>query len=243
MFFDMILADRAKCSISEKKECIQAARLIYSLADKARLDGIPALEEEIERQDNPAARNAIKLLILGAGARDLRETVSAAVYYSGLSGKALLENIIIAAGIISIHAGDSLDILKYKMASLLAEAGDDFLLQIEEDRIEEFRGYLKGLDDVNSLSAETELLEELLIKKDNKTIQKMLQQADSDDLCLSLSGASGKSRKRVLENVSEKVGIYLTEKIAENSGAQISEIVKAQKRIIKIFISIGKKKE
>ena len=73
-----------------------------------------------------------------------------------------------------------------------------------------------------------------LVDVDNKGIQALLRDVQSDMLVLALKGASETLRKKIFSNMSQRAGEMLREDLESKGPVRISEVETAQKEILKI---------
>jgi flagellar motor component MotA len=108
MVFDYEVFERARCGEKERRSLESLVDLFCALSEKARREGLLALEEDIgEKGLDPFLALGLKLVLDGATPEVLEETLVTSIFASGLRGKALLARMVAYSGIRSISQGYS----------------------------------------------------------------------------------------------------------------------------------------
>lgn len=113
------------------------------------------------------------------------------------------------------------------MAEILNFAG----AQLENEVIEAVREYDPDL--AQKILDEMFVFENL-IDMDDRSLQTVLREVQSDQLVIALKGASQQLREKIFKNMSQRAAEMLREDLEAKGPVRLSEVETAQKEILKI---------
>lgn len=238
MIFQTAIADRAVCTIEEKKECQPLLHDIISYSRKARAEGLLSIEKEIVHHDFPFFSYLMQFVVDGCDPDDIENIAINTILFSGITGVELLKHCIAVEGALSILSGDTPRICQAKGMAILGlmDTRDNGIIEsYEESRERRFNEYLDGLEGKAALSEETTILDVLFDKLDDTAIQKILREVDADDLGKAMLGSSGRVEKLFMQNLSTRAGVILKEEMDYLAGISEYDIVASQKKILTIY--------
>ena len=138
MWFELELFDRARCSKRSKvsEGIIPLTKTLISFSERARREGLLALEDDLEEVEDPFLREAIQLVVDGTDPEIIEEILRSKMLAPELKGASLLKRMICTAGTLSIQAGDNPRVLALKLAGYLEEPElRSAVLEADEDLV------------------------------------------------------------------------------------------------------------
>ena len=121
MIFEYGLFHLARCGKKDRQRLRSLVELVVSFAEKARREGLLALEEEMESVQDLFMEQGLRLMLNGIDTEVLEDILVTSVYASQLQGKELLSRMMITTGICAIHSGDNPVLVRQKMEAYLGE--------------------------------------------------------------------------------------------------------------------------
>lgn len=103
MIYDYNLIKLSACSSNEKMKCRDLIEKFIFLAEKAKREGLLAIEDNIEEMSNPMMKTGINLIVDGTDPVFVKEVLTNIIYFNNLKGKKLLEQFIILDGVLCIQ--------------------------------------------------------------------------------------------------------------------------------------------
>ena len=94
MLYQWGLADRVRCSETEKDECKEHIGYLLTLASRAHKDGLLSLEDDIKEMPRGFLRTILQLGSSGSPAQIIREIAEKRLILSDQHGAALLRRLI-----------------------------------------------------------------------------------------------------------------------------------------------------
>jgi flagellar motor switch protein FliG len=82
-----------------------------------------------------------------------------------------------------------------------------------------------------------------ILKLDDRAVQRVLREVDTNDLALALKAADEEIKKKILDNVSERAAEMIQEEIEYMGPKRLSEVEAAQLRIIEVIRSLEEANE
>ena len=152
----------------------------------------------------------------------------------GHTGRKLLEEFIIHAGVLSIQYGDNPRITKLKLTSCLGDTADTIDDEVDKKKAEDYRAFLKNLEQDASKEIKGNIMHDIIAKLDDKGIQAVLRETDTGILAIAVCGINGKAKIRLYKNMSIGAGIMLNEQIACILPVHEKRIAEAQERILSL---------
>jgi hypothetical protein len=245
--YDMNIYEKLECSHSNKKEVLETLDKVLELSEKVKCSGLLSLEQEIDAVQPEIFKKSIQMLIDGIEPEALREILMNYTLCSGYKGKALLIRMVIIEGILAIQQGVHTLILREKLSSFF---GEDFIDDIQkhfgldsESQLKKIDAFIIKNQDKPCFSKGTSLLEDPVVRMDNRSLQRLIRDIDAVNLAIAISGSSGKTQAKILRNVSRKMSVTLIDEM-ETLGTPItSEITDSQKRVLETMHNLRKQGE
>lgn len=113
---EVILMVRARCDQSERRALLPLVREILDLSAVARRDGLLALEAH--PVPDPRLRKAVGFVVDGIDPAAMRETIIDEVIGESLSGRPLLQRLLILQGALSLSAGEDHEVLRRRLLAI-----------------------------------------------------------------------------------------------------------------------------
>jgi len=229
------LIKKIKCSKKEKIKCIGIIKKLCYFLEKIRREGLLAVEDEINEITDKFFKHGLKLIIDGTDPDIVKNILLNYLYLSNEKGRVLLEKCIILEGLLSIQNGDNPRILTAKLGSYLNDEGYD--LDFENDYLNDYKIYLEKIKDDDLIpDNNTDLLDKFINDFDDRSIQKMLCEIDTQELAKALSGSSGKTKYKIFKNMSNRSGMILKDELDYYNNIYNKKDIKvSQKKIENIF--------
>jgi hypothetical protein len=120
MVFELGLFERARCGERDRRSLAGLVAQLCSLSEKARSEGLLALEEDA--QDGKLDRFlalGLRLVLDGVSSEALDEVLVTSIYASGGKGRELLARMIAYTGVRGIAAGHSPELLRVMLEAYL----------------------------------------------------------------------------------------------------------------------------
>lgn len=112
---------KAKCTDKQQKVLFPVISQMISLAEKARREGLLALEDDIGRMDDEMLALGTQLIVDGNDPESVHEILRSMVYTSRDNGEKLLKGIMILFAVLSIQSGENPQVLRTKLIACLSE--------------------------------------------------------------------------------------------------------------------------
>ena len=173
----------------------------------------PDLASEIMKNFTERQRNEVMVRIATldgiqpAALKDLNEVLSNVLAGSERMRKATLGGVKTAADIINL------------MGSALETSVLDFVRESDPDLAQKLMDNMFGFDD--------------LVKVDDKGIQSLMKEVQSESLVIALKGATPELREKILRNMSTRAAETLREDIESRGPVRVSEVEAEQKELLK----------
>lgn len=126
---NFILGMGLNLSDDEKEKVILTAYRMLDLTIKAQNKGILPLEYECLDDDSTLFKLGIQLMVNGVDPNFMEKTLQYFILSNGYTGIELLENLLIAEGILCIAQGRHYSMVVYIMGSILGERGLNTIIE------------------------------------------------------------------------------------------------------------------
>ena len=235
MVYDWEFSNRIKCSDREKRECAQVAAQIITYAEKARRQGLLALEDDLQNIDLEFLRNAFQMIVDGIDPDFIRRMLEIRIFSGAYRGRELLVRCIAMEGVLGMQQGDHPRSLK---AMLGAFFGDEFHFDrwceqpSQQSGVEPNLEKLKGQPASVAASAD---FDESILGLDNRTIQMVLREVDQPLLTQAIKGSSGDAQIKLFRNMSKRAVTLLREDMDYLDPVEDSVILNAQNHIMNVI--------
>ena len=207
---NMQIGERLQCSIEEKKELLPLIDYIVNAAEKARREGLLALEDDLEECKYPLLRMGLQLVVDGTDPEIIEGILTARVVSGNASGKDFLAQNIIHVAALSIQQGDNPRIIEVKCFAYFGEEAEalqsQFAAEVTEPRDRE---KVKAFEESDGDFAKRFPEIEKLLGFDDRSIQKVLREIDTKELVSMFYGCSQKVKSKILRNMSKRAATLL----------------------------------
>jgi flagellar motor switch protein FliG len=218
----------------------------FQLSEKARREGLLALEEEVD-SDKLNQRDifeyGLRFVVDGTDASIIRDLLENIIEQEEDKYTRRLMVIKLEAAL-SIHAGDNPRITAYKLNTYTdLTLTDDPIIQkimneeddkgkFSEDEIDALIGGYNKKADVE----EPEVTDfDILGTLDNRSIQRVIREVDSTELGMALKSAKKETFKAILRNMSKRAAKMLVEDMEYMGPVLLRDVKEAQKKIVCIM--------
>lgn len=237
MFFDLELIKKCKYSKNEKTRLINRINDFVSFSEKARREGLLALEDDIENYDNEFLKLGMQLICDGTDPESVEDILRTNIYFSRTEGVELLEKFIIYEGCLCVQSGDNPRLVLMKLSMFLGD--DGFELNSEEKQFEMVANFLESVKNNKPFSENTKILDDIFSQLDDYAIQFLFREIDFRMLVIALKGSSGNTYEKVFKNLSERTQVLLADELStQNYPLREKDLIEAQEYIKNIVIKL-----
>ena len=234
--------DRIRCHRSKKKQCVELIASIITLSERARRMGLLALEDDLDKIEDPMMKKGLLLVVDGTDPAIVHNILNAFMLSSYSRGIGLLKAVIILQGVLGIQAGDNPRLIAEKLSAFLGKDIDlweTYWNNLANDRAgfgggqgAEGEEHTHCEGDVNS---EVEGIDfEKLADMADRFVQKILREVDTRDLAMALKGASAKMQDKIFSNMSDRAAMLLKEDMDYMGPVRMDDVIRCQERILTI---------
>lgn len=239
---------------SNEKMILRVVEKMVELSKLARKEGLLALEEAVFDIKTDSEEGIVKqliMLILDGTESEVVYGVGMSRYYVSLSTDyAALRYLLYLESALSIQLGDNIRILEEKLKSMLPHNLyiDYSKKQLEEEleiKSKKKENLLEKLCECERLWNIDEsgyyvskLVDYAVCEMANKDIQRLLRDVDNSELVMAMKGMSGKARKRIFDNLSERLGELVAEDIVNLVQVRAIDIIEAIQKILNKLIRL-----
>ncbi|MBK9503285.1 MAG: hypothetical protein IPO06_28695 [Leptospiraceae bacterium] len=119
MKFDLYILSKLDISKIDRAQYLPLLEKIIHLSNKARRQGLLSLEEDIEVSPYPLMRRGLQFVVDGTDPKLLSEILERTILLSNDTPEKIMENCIIAVGVLGIQEGYSPRILRENLQSFM----------------------------------------------------------------------------------------------------------------------------
>ena len=212
MQYDWNFARKIKCSQEEKRQCMELAAGLVSLAIKGRRHGMLSLMQAAEESSSFLLRKGLHLILDGVKPDIVRKILESHIASGNYTGKDLLERCLIMEGVLAIQSGQHPKIVKELLMSFLGEDGQEiFEAEFEPKSDQKLETYLQQIKDAQPASAAAIKLDREIMNLTDHEIHGFLKEINTTELAKALKGLGGKSQLKIFNNLPEKAATMLYE--------------------------------
>jgi hypothetical protein len=220
----------------EKRECLPTVETILYLAEKARREGVLALEQEANKPGTPFfLQKAILLIVDATDPRLVAEMLRNFILSSHYQGAELLKRVLMMNGALSIQAGENPRIIAEKLLSLMGEQFYDeasaYIWLNPKTPDAEMKEYFADME-TETYPDGTNLLEEVFSKLSDQYIQIILRMTDEHVFLLAFRGSSKKIQRRMCDNLSMRIARRMVNASTKEPMPATDEIIRAQQTML-----------
>ena len=224
-----------QCSKADKIQIVPLIDLIVRASEKARKQGLLALEDDVNAYENPSLILGMQLVVDGTDPRLIESILTARIFSTNKRGKELLEQIIVCDGVLSIQAGDNPRLTEVKLFSFLGDEADE----LYEQYVSEIREHKESAAIDAFQEADGEVVDCFadtgkLLQFDDRAIQKVLREVDMSELVAIVHGAESDVRKKIVRNMSRGAADQMA---SETQAVPKPDTVKAQVKKLQEIIA------
>lgn len=219
---------------SEQLEDFELGEKLLAYCTLSRQEGLLALEEAA-RKEKPEAflEFAVSFLLDGMRRGFSMEQLSGWLHNYAEKEKKKNRSEMICDALCLIFSGENETFLRELIASHMGKEFRSRFVKVaehKESREEILKKYI-------AKDGTEQLLEELA-DCDDRSIQLLLRSLDNLTLIQALAGASGRVCRRFLQNLSDRLLVFIDEDICQYNGSE-EEVRAAQKRIFELAAEMG----
>jgi len=240
MNYDFDLYEKIKCSDKEKKECEKIIEKIVYYAQKARRQGLLALEKDAEEYEFSLIKIGLQLISDGTDPDITLKILENYIFSSPFRGFELLKRILIMEGTLCIQSGDNPMFVYEKLISLM---GEEYAFKLKREKLEQEQDYERKKAELNNF-LETIKSRDITSPKpefdivfkgmEGRCIQRCLREIESMHLCLALKACSSDVFILLLRNMSTQSAINCKENIEIMGPVREADIIEVQEKILEI---------
>lgn len=242
LMVNFILSLKPCFTDADKEACKPVITRVMELAAIARKEGLLMLEDQIKEEDSFFLKMAIELVVDAVEPDSVKEILQKLILADDYSGVELLSRLLITEGALAIQNGDNPPLLKEKLTAML---GEKYLLQTKitqeaekeaakiktAQQVKQFLGKKKGQEGL----PECRTLELFMTRMPDRSVQRVLMDADLRDLACALKGCSYPLIQKIFDNLSAELYVTTADEMNYLWNVRIIDVEEAQWRIVKII--------
>lgn len=234
---------------------IGAIEKMCQLSTIARKEGLLSLEEKAyEYAEENRCKNLRTMIMLIVDGTDpeLVEELSLSKYFSlGLEGFKAIEYLIYMIGSLAIQDGQNTRIIEERLLALVPDEVEEHYRRKQDEE----RDCIEGLEldlsilekyysgDIDATPGDgyysnIKVTDYAIRTLDDRGIQRVLVDVESQDLVLAMKGLSGEVRKRLFDNLSRRYAVMIAEEIEYVGQVRKEDITEAVMNIFTIIIKL-----
>lgn len=230
----------------KKKRLMDTFNKIIDLSLCARKEGMTAVEEKIfllpmTDPDIADIRDMMQLVTDGADPGLIWDICMTRYFASELTDYEGLRYLMMLQGILAIQNGDNPYVVENKLIVMLPEdlrveyessAGDENSGLYDAGKIESLcEGGLPFTKDDNGYII-MKLADCVFRSLDDSSVRRLLQGWDSKELCVCIRGLSGAARKRIFDNLSNRLALMVVEEMEYRGPIRVRDVVCEMQRML-----------
>lgn len=239
--FDYAVYEKMTCRDEEKRKCIPLIDFILKLSEKARNNGLLALETSAEGHGF-FFRKTLELVLGGVEPVNIRNMMSNYILTGNYKGLDLLERVLTLEGLLAIQGGEHPMLLSERLLSWL---GEELSQEVEALILKPYRpqeqfvdNFIENVKHKKPMATSTALLEDPVARMDYRSLQRILRDVTVEDITCALMGAGGNTITRILECLPVKTKAVVINGLDTGSLLSPQIIVDAQNRIINTILKL-----
>lgn len=235
---------------ADKEACKPVITRVMELAEIGRKEGLLMLEDQIKEEDSFFLKIAIELVVDAVEPDSVKEILQHLILADDYSGVELLSRLLITEGALAIQNGDNPQVLKEKLTAML---GEKYLLQAKiiqqakekaskiktTQQVKQFLEKKKGQEGL----PECRTLELFMTRMPDRSVQRVLMEADSRDLACALKGCSYPMIQKIFDNLSAELCVTTAEAMNRLRNIRVIDVEEAQWKIVKIIELLDESEE
>ena len=240
----------------EEKEAmlLTVVKRVMDLSRTARTEGLLALEEaisDISLDSEEEGLRQLVLLMLDGTEPEIIQGIGMARYYSHLyQDYQALRYFLYLEGVLSIQAGENLWILEEKLKTMLPpHMYVEYSLKKEQQELEERRKKEEKLIEDLCKGERlwntgengyyiSKLTDYVVCDITDKELQRVMREVDNVTLALAMKGMSGKARRHIFSNLSERLGKLIAEDMKSLRPVRAVDILEASQKLLAVIIHL-----
>lgn len=249
-----IAEENSTLNLSQKDdkvmEIAKSVSLILKLSNVSRVEGLLALEDEVEKLSQPSYRllKTIIINVIDGSDPERVEDAGLLMYCSGnYNGYEGLQNMIYILGMLDVQAGENPRSLECRIKAVIPTS----ILELYETAMEKLQTELKEIKpDISPVEElcksefpivfgeeayfPAKILDCVLREMDDRSVQRLLRDIDNSDAAVAMKGISGMARKRIFDNLSSRLSIMIAEDMKFMYSVRISDVTNSANKILQI---------
>lgn len=239
---NFILSLKPRFTDADKEACKPVVTRVIELTAIVRKEGLLLLEDQIKEEDSFFLKTAIKLVVDAVEPDSVKEILQYLILADDYSGVELLSRLLIAEGVLAIQNGDNPRVSKERLTAML---GEKYLLQAKiTQEVEEEAAKIKTAQQAKQFLEkkkgreglpECRTLELFMTRMPDRSIQRVLMEADSRDLAFALKGCGYPLIQKIFDNLSTELYVTTADEMNCLWNIRVIDIEEAQWKIVKII--------
>ena len=227
MEYNWRFSQKIKCSIEEKRECLNLVSELIDLSKVARRNGLLSLVPYAENNSSFLLRKGLQLVVDGVNPQVTREILESYILSGDYSGKELLERCIVLEGVAAIQKGLHPKVAKEFLLSFLGEESYTVFEEKFDGRDRDtLQTYLQKLE-ATAVPSDSRL-DTIITKLKNEQIEKFLMEINTGDLAKTLKSLGGQAQIMLFNNLSEKAANALVDVLNDLDSMDEEEMTEAR---------------
>ena len=227
MEYNWRFSQKIKCSIEEKRECLNLVSELIDLSKVARRNGLLSLVPYAENNSSFLLRKGLQLVVDGVNPAVTREILESYILSGDYSGKELLERCIVLEGVAAIQKGLHPKVAKEFLLSFLGEESYTVFEEKFDGRDRDtLQTYLQKLE-ATAVPSDSRL-DTIITKLKNEQIEKFLMEINTGDLAKTLKSLGGQAQIMLFNNLSEKAANALVDVLNDLDSMDEEEMTEAR---------------
>lgn len=228
--------------MEQQAKVIDAAKNLMRLADRARREGLLALEEMTGTTTSEFLKTLILLVIDGTFPDIIAETGTNIYWTKSPDGADAMVDYMYLRGMLAIQNGDNPRVLEGLLMSLMPDGlQQQYLAQIkvlqQEDDVEKLFSIHPAFQDTG-LWESIHDLEKMVDSLHNRCIQRVLRELDNRELAVCIYVLQQDTRKKILANLSAGLAHAIMEDVALCVSVSEKEVNASVSNVLNIINSL-----
>ena len=247
---------KADASVREEKcrGLTEAVERVLDLAYTARKEGLLMLEEAMEQMEdtgcNPFLKSLVILVVDGTDPEELRNIGMTRYFCSDVTDYDSLVCLLYLEGALGIQAGNNPRILEEKEIVMLpdevycryrrklAEEQQKVYVESTEGMIERLCSGKRLWNPGDNGYFVMKLADYALCDTDDRGVQRLLREVDNMDLTIAMKGLSGDARRRIFDNLSERLVHMVAEDMEAMGPVRALDVLESVQKLLTTLIRL-----
>jgi len=229
---------KLKTAKGDLNQLADAGTTVISLYNTARYEGLLALEEKAEEVSPGFLKRLLMLVVYATDPEKIVEIATNEYWINALEDADAMRDYIYIRGVLGIQAGENLNLLEIILQSLMpVQQGQNFDEKAEEINREakmchdkataaKFSNIFMDCQDVKT-AEQIHAFEKSLLSYSDRVLQRMIRDIDNRDMAVCMYAFQEDMRRKVLNNVTKRLGAVLMELVVELAPIQYGDVAES----------------